>query len=237
MLVAGCTSSAGSDQRAAAPSSSAGSTSMPAGVSELPSVAGAALVECRWSIAARPDPPGDYQVVVQDVAVPTTSVLQANESGETDPAMRLFAKWGLVVGAGAGGSGTDRLGQPGLARRGGSRTGLSGTVWAGRVAGLCRWHLGRAARMRAVDRSVARAGGPGAPGRRRAVRWCQRSVRVCRLDRYRVGRTDCVPPTGRRCSAVLAPGACCGETDGTRSRRRLAWAISGGGPRARRTPI
>ncbi len=74
---------------------------MPAGVSELPSVAGAALVECRWSIAARPDPPGDYQVVVQDVAVPTTSVLQANESGETDPAMRLFAKWGLVVRAGA----------------------------------------------------------------------------------------------------------------------------------------
>jgi hypothetical protein len=101
MLVAACTSSAGSDQRAA-PSSADGSASMPGGVSELPSVAaGAGQVECRWSIRASPDPPGNYLVVVRDVAVPAAPVLQANESGETDPAMRLFAKWGLVVRAGA----------------------------------------------------------------------------------------------------------------------------------------
>jgi hypothetical protein len=102
MLVAACTSSGGSDQRAAAPNSVAGSASMPAGVSGLPSVAaGAGQVECRWSIRTRPDPPGGYRVVVQNVAVPTGLVLQANESGETDPVMRSFAKWGLVVRAGA----------------------------------------------------------------------------------------------------------------------------------------
>jgi hypothetical protein len=71
-------------------------------VSEPPSVAaGTGQVECRWSIRASPDPPGSYRVVVQDVAVPAAPVLQANESGETDPAMRLFAKWGLFVRAGA----------------------------------------------------------------------------------------------------------------------------------------
>jgi hypothetical protein len=59
------------------------------------------LVSCGWSIAAQPEPPGDYRVVAQNVAVPTASILQANESGEADPAVRLFAKWGLVVRAGA----------------------------------------------------------------------------------------------------------------------------------------
>ncbi len=38
---------------------------------------------------------------MQNVAVPTAPVLQANASGETDPAVRLFAKWGLVVRTGA----------------------------------------------------------------------------------------------------------------------------------------
>lgn len=36
-----------------------------------------------------------------NVAVPTLSVLQVGDSGEADPAARLFAKWGLVVRAGA----------------------------------------------------------------------------------------------------------------------------------------
>jgi hypothetical protein len=101
VLVTACTSSGGSDHRAA-PSSVAGSASIPGGVSGSPSVAaGAGQVSCGWSIAARPDPPGDYRVVVQDVAVPIATVLQVNETGETDPAVRLFAKWGLVVRAGA----------------------------------------------------------------------------------------------------------------------------------------
>jgi hypothetical protein len=62
---------------------------------------GVGLVSCGWSIAAQPDPPASYRLVVPNVAVPTLSVLQVGDSGEADPAARLFAKWGLVVRAGA----------------------------------------------------------------------------------------------------------------------------------------
>ena len=59
------------------------------------------LVSCGWSIDAQTDPPGNYRVVAQNVAVPTASILQAGDPGQTDPAVWLFAKWGLVVRAGA----------------------------------------------------------------------------------------------------------------------------------------
>jgi hypothetical protein len=39
--------------------------------------------------------------VAEVVAVPTDPVLSASPSGESDPAAKLFAKWGLVVRAGA----------------------------------------------------------------------------------------------------------------------------------------
>ncbi|MBO4206401.1 hypothetical protein [Micromonospora echinofusca] len=48
-----------------------------------------------------PDPPAAYRLVGADVAVPSAVVLQVADSGEPDPAARLFAKWGLVVRAGA----------------------------------------------------------------------------------------------------------------------------------------
>ncbi|WP_433318082.1 hypothetical protein ACQP0U_10975 [Micromonospora sp. CA-269861] len=44
--------------------------------------------------------PAGYRLVGNDVAVPDAPVLSAQESGEADPAARLFAKWGLVVRAG-----------------------------------------------------------------------------------------------------------------------------------------
>jgi hypothetical protein len=88
MLLAACTSSGGAGHVAAA-------------VSGVPSVgAVSGQVSCGRSIDARADPPDGYRVVAQNVAVPTASVLEAHETGETDPAARLFAKWGLVVRAG-----------------------------------------------------------------------------------------------------------------------------------------
>jgi hypothetical protein len=61
--------------------------SLPPAVGELP---------CGSSIQTLPDPPGDYRVVVQNVAVPTASLLQTSETGETDPAVRQFAKWVII---------------------------------------------------------------------------------------------------------------------------------------------
>jgi hypothetical protein len=62
---------------------------------------GVGLVSCAWTIAGLPDPPRDYRVVAQNVAVPARSILQAGDPGEADPAVWLFAKWGLLVRAGA----------------------------------------------------------------------------------------------------------------------------------------
>jgi hypothetical protein len=62
---------------------------------------GVGLVSCGWSIDALTDPPDDYRVVARNVAVPTASILEAGDPGQTDPAVWLFAKWGLVVRAGA----------------------------------------------------------------------------------------------------------------------------------------
>lgn len=100
MLLTGCTSSENSNDRATTSNSVGGSAAVRTQASQAPSVpAGTAQVPCGSSIAAESDPPTSYQVIAHDVAVPTI-VLQASESGETDPALHLFAKWGLVVRAG-----------------------------------------------------------------------------------------------------------------------------------------
>lgn len=85
MLLAGCTSSGGSDQRGRTPSSSP-STAL--SVND---------VSCATSIQSASDPPDNYRVVAPGVAVPTAPVLQASDTRETDRTLRLFAKWGLVV--------------------------------------------------------------------------------------------------------------------------------------------
>ncbi|MGC4759749.1 hypothetical protein [Micromonospora trifolii] len=56
---------------------------------------------CTASVDALPAPPAGYRLVGRDVAVPDAAVISAEDSGEADPAARLFAKWGLVVRAGA----------------------------------------------------------------------------------------------------------------------------------------
>ncbi|MFE0531664.1 hypothetical protein ACFW0V_29090 [Micromonospora parva] len=62
--------------------------------------ASGAAPPCTPSVDALPAPPAGYRLVGEDVAVPDTPVLSADDSGEVDPAARLFAKWGLVVRAG-----------------------------------------------------------------------------------------------------------------------------------------
>ncbi|MDG9675387.1 hypothetical protein [Micromonospora sp. DH14] len=62
--------------------------------------ASGAGLPCTPSVDALPAPPAGYRLVGEDVAVPDTPVLTAGDSGEADPAARLFAKWGLVVRAG-----------------------------------------------------------------------------------------------------------------------------------------
>ncbi|WCN83660.1 hypothetical protein [Micromonospora sp. LH3U1] len=56
---------------------------------------------CTTSVAAMPALPDGYRLVGEDVAVPDHTVRPVEESGEAEPAARLFAKWGLVVRAGA----------------------------------------------------------------------------------------------------------------------------------------
>lgn len=56
---------------------------------------------CTVSVGARQEPPADYRLMGEDVAIPDRTVLPVEESGEADPAARLFAKWGLIVRAGA----------------------------------------------------------------------------------------------------------------------------------------
>ena len=101
VLLAGCTSPAPSDQGATASNPVAVVASPAAGADAGPSLApDIGLVACASSIAGLPDPPGDYRVVAQNVAVPTASVLRPDDRGGADPAVRLFAKWGLLVRAG-----------------------------------------------------------------------------------------------------------------------------------------
>jgi hypothetical protein len=102
VLLVGCTSTEPSDHAVTAsnPAAAVAATSARAGVE--PSLApGVSLVSCASSIRGLSDPSGDYRLVVRNAALPTASVLQASDSGGTDPAARLFAKWGLVVRASA----------------------------------------------------------------------------------------------------------------------------------------
>ena len=58
-------------------------------------------LRCTDSIGATAAAAPNLQVVLGDIALPTGILLQAETSGEIDPAARFFAKWGLVVRAGA----------------------------------------------------------------------------------------------------------------------------------------
>ncbi|MCG5455304.1 hypothetical protein PSH03_006376 [Micromonospora sp. PSH03] len=75
-------------------------TTPPANRAAPSSSASAGGPPCTPSVDTLPAPPAGYRSVGEDVAVPTTPVLSAEDSGEADPAARLFAKWGLVVRAG-----------------------------------------------------------------------------------------------------------------------------------------
>ncbi|MEV5209534.1 hypothetical protein AB0K35_18855 [Micromonospora sp. NPDC053740] len=55
---------------------------------------------CTPSVDTLAAPPAGYRLVGEDVAVPDAPVMSAEDSGETEPAARLFAKWGLIVRAG-----------------------------------------------------------------------------------------------------------------------------------------
>lgn len=97
---AACTSSSGSGQGEARPP--APTASLGTDPSASPSTDGSARQEsCTVSVDAMQEPPAGYRLVGEDVAVPDRPVLQAEESGQPDPAARLFAKWGLVVRGGA----------------------------------------------------------------------------------------------------------------------------------------
>lgn len=67
------------------------SSSAPNGVDSLP---------CQ-DVGSKAAPPSDFSIVFDRVALPTGRALQANRSGESDPARRLFAKNGLYVRGGA----------------------------------------------------------------------------------------------------------------------------------------
>ena len=58
-------------------------------------------IPCTPLIFEESEMPVGYRLVGEDVAIPEDRVLKVNESGETDPAAKLFAKWGLVVRDGA----------------------------------------------------------------------------------------------------------------------------------------
>ena len=97
-----------------------------------------------------------------------------------------------------GGSGADRVGPTEGADGERARTGLSGTVCAGSVAGFRRRHLGCPARVRTVDRSFARAGGPGAPRHRRCMRCDTRWVGRCHPARVHHLRRPVAAPVSKR---------------------------------------
>lgn len=62
---------------------------------------GGQALPCGDVIGSAAEPSPGYSVVLGQVALPTAVALQANPSGEADPAARLFAKDGLVVRPGA----------------------------------------------------------------------------------------------------------------------------------------
>jgi hypothetical protein len=58
-------------------------------------------LKCQDVIGSTAAPETDYAIVLDRVALPTGRVLQARESGESDPAARLFAKTGLLIRRGS----------------------------------------------------------------------------------------------------------------------------------------
>lgn len=97
---AACTSSSDSSRGEAGPP--APTASPGTDLSASPSLDVSARQEpCTVSVDVIKEPPAAYRLVGEDVAVPARPVLQAEESGQSDPAARLFAKWGLVVRGGA----------------------------------------------------------------------------------------------------------------------------------------
>lgn len=58
-------------------------------------------LRCGDAIATADGPSPGHTVVLDRVALPTDLVLQANASGEADPAAKLFAKDGLLIRPGA----------------------------------------------------------------------------------------------------------------------------------------
>ncbi len=97
---AACTSSSGTGQGEARPP--APTASLGTDPSATPSAdVGAGQESCTNSVDTITEPPAGYRLVGEDVAVPARPVLQVAESGQPDPAARLFAKWGLVVRGGA----------------------------------------------------------------------------------------------------------------------------------------
>lgn len=59
------------------------------------------VLRCADVVGTQPEPSAESGVVLGVVALPTGRVLEAYDAGEPGPAGRLFAKWGLLVRAGA----------------------------------------------------------------------------------------------------------------------------------------
>ncbi len=56
---------------------------------------------CQNVILSDPTPPSDLSIVLDRVALPTISALQANRSGDSDPSARLFTKSLIMIRRGA----------------------------------------------------------------------------------------------------------------------------------------
>ncbi len=60
-----------------------------------------AVLPCQDVIASAAAPPSESSVILDSVALPTGRALQANQSGNSDPHAKLFAKDGLFIRRGA----------------------------------------------------------------------------------------------------------------------------------------
>jgi hypothetical protein len=69
-------------------------------VSPTPSDA-MSVLPCQDVIASASVPPSESSVILDAVALPTGRALQANQSGDSDPRAKLFAKDGLLIRRGA----------------------------------------------------------------------------------------------------------------------------------------
>jgi hypothetical protein len=78
-----------------------GATGTPSTAAGTPAASTAAVaVPCSQVIGRQGAPPADMTVLLGAVALPVKQVLQASDAGSEAP-VQLFAKWGLVVRAGA----------------------------------------------------------------------------------------------------------------------------------------